>query len=120
DEKEQLGDEGAKAIPPHTVIYDYYGPMFFAGSDKLLEVSPDEDTRTVILRMGSVESIDATAMRTLDKLHDDLKARGVRLILTRIRNQPLSVMKKAGFIEKIGAENIVPGIEDALKAATEE
>lgn len=119
DDKDKLGDYNAKDIPPHTAIYEYYGPMFFAGADKLYEVTPDKDTRTVILRMGSVGSIDATAMRALEKLNDDLRIRGVRLILTRVRKQPLSVMKKAGFIEKIGAENIVPGIDDALKLASE-
>ena len=119
DEKDGLGDENAREIPPHTLVYDYYGPMFFAGADKLMEISPEEDTRTVILRMGGVESIDATAMRTLETLYDRLNARGVRLVLTRVRKQPLSVLKKARFFDKIGAENVVPGIDDAIRIAAE-
>lgn len=117
EKKELTDDLNAKQIPERTVVYEYYGPMFFAGADKLLDIVPEEDTRTLIIRMGNVGAIDATAMRNLEILNESLKKRGVRLILTRIRRQPMSVMKKAGFIEKIGGENIVPGIDDALKIA---
>ncbi len=117
EKKELIDDLNAKQIPERTVVYEYYGPMFFAGADKLLDIVPEEDTRTLIIRMGNVGAIDATAMRNLEILNESLKKRGVRLILTRIRRQPMSVMKKAGFIEKIGGENIVPGIDDALKIA---
>lgn len=119
EKKELTDDLNAKQIPERTVVYEYYGPMFFAGADKLLDIVPEEDTRTLIIRMGNVGAIDATAMRNLEILNESLKKRGVRLILTRIRRQPMSVMKKAGFIEKIGGENIVPGIDDALKIAAE-
>lgn len=120
EKKELLSEAGGRTIPEHTVIYDFYGPMFFAGADKLAEIAPEEGTRFLILRMGSVGAIDATAMKSLGELNDTLKKRGITFILTRVRPQPLSVMKKAGFIEKIGEENIVPGIEDALRKAREE
>ena len=115
--KELVKEDGARTIPHNTIIYEFYGPMFFAGADKLFDVTPDEDTRTLILRMGNVGAIDATAMRNLEALADGLKKKGVRFILTRVRPQPLSVMKKAGFIEKLGEENMVPGINDALEIA---
>ena len=118
--KELVDDAAAKTIPENTVIYEYYGPMFFAGADKLLDVVPEEDTETLILRMGNVGAIDATAMKNLEQLNDSLKARNIRFIMTRVRQQPMSVMKKAGFISRIGEENIVPGIEDALKLARKE
>lgn len=115
--KELIDDSNAKTIPSNTVVYEFYGPMFFAGADKLNEITAEKDTRTLILRMGNVGTIDATAMRNLEQLYDSLDKKDVRFILTRVRPQPLSVMKKAGFIEKIGKENLVPGIDEALRIA---
>ncbi len=37
--------------------------------------------------------------------------------LSHPNEQPLSTMEKAGFLEKVGAENIRPHIDDALKRA---
>lgn len=109
--------EGGKEIPDGTVVYEINGPMFFADADKFLDFSLDDDTKTVILRMSGVPSIDATAMKNLELLHRVCVSRGVTLRFSHVCADPLAVMKKAGLYDAVGAENFHTTIDDALAAA---
>ena len=120
DDKSIVSDAKAKEIPLHTLIYEYNGPMFFAGADKILDFAIENDTRSMILRMGGVTSIDASAMENLEFLNSSCKKQNVWLIFSHVREQPMSVMKKAGFIKAVGLENFVPDIDDALRLAKNE
>lgn len=117
DGKEKVEDEHAKEIPEGTVVYEINGPMFFADADKFLDFSMDEGTRVVILRMSSMPAIDATAMKNLDILLTVCRSRGVELMLSHVHEMPLAVMKKAGFYEKVGEENFLHSIDEALDRA---
>jgi len=114
-EKKEDGKE--KAIPEGTVVYEINGPMFFADADKFLDFSLEENTRVVILRMSGVPAIDATAMKNLELLHTVCQSRNVTLMLSHVHENPLATMKKAGFYEKVGAENFKETIDDALVTA---
>lgn len=59
-----------REVPAHTLVYEISGPMFFAAADKILNISVKEDTQFLILRMRSVSAIDATAMHSLEQLHE--------------------------------------------------
>ena len=93
--------------------------MFFATAGKILQISPKEDTKALVLRMRSVSAIDATAMRNLEILFDDCSNRGVKLIMSHVNEQPMKVIQKAGFYDKVGAENFCAHIDDALSRAQE-
>ena len=106
-----------RVLPEHTLVYEINGPMFFATAGKILQISPKEDTKALVLRMRSVSAIDATAMRNLEILLDDCNNRGVKLILSHVNEQPMKVIQKAGFYEKAGSENFCAHIDDALARA---
>lgn len=112
-------NEKEKSIPEGTVVYEINGPMFFADADKFLDFSLEENTKVVILRMSAVPSIDATAMKNMQILHAVCQSRGVRLLLSHVNENPLLVMKKAGFYEAVGAENFKETIDEALLRAEE-
>lgn len=109
--------DGAKTLPEGTLVYEITGPMFFADADKFLDFSMDDDTKTVILRMSGVPSIDATAMKNLEILHHVCVSRGVALRFSHVCEEPLAVMKKAGLYDAVGAENFHANIDEALAAA---
>ena len=108
-----------RVLPEHTLVYEINGPMFFATAGKILQISPKEDTKALVLRMRSVSAIDATAMRNLEILFDDCSNRGVKLIMSHVNEQPMKVIQKAGFYDKVGAENFCAHIDDALSRAQE-
>ena len=116
--EEKLEGEGkVRAVPEGTVVYEIHGPMFFADAEKFTDFTPDGDTRAVILRMSNVPSIDATVMRNLEVLATACESHGVTLILSHVNDQPMKVMRKSGFFERVGAENFRPHIDDALAYA---
>ena len=109
--------ERLKAVPEHVEVIEFDGPMFFASSEKFNAIPVDEGITTVILRMRNVPALDITAMRALNDIYSTCNAKGLKLILSHTNEQPLSVMKKSGFYDRVGAENFLPNIDEALTYA---
>lgn len=106
-----------KIVPKNVRVYEVSGPMFFGAAERILEISFKEYTECLILRMRAVPSLDASAMNSLEQLLSQCQQRGVRLILSHVNPQPLEVMKKSGFYEKVGEDNFCLHIDDALHLA---
>ncbi len=107
-----------KAVPKNVRVYEISGPMFFGAADKILDITLKEYTQCLILRMRAVTALDATAMNSLSMLHEKCERKGVKLVLSHVNEQPLEVMKKAGFYDKVGAEYFCPHIDEALQVAS--
>ena len=103
-----------RAVPKGVLVYEINGPMFFAAADKFMQISTTKDIKAVILRMRGVPAIDISALRSLEKIQDLCEKNEVRLILSHVNEQPMSVMKKDGFDVKIGEANFAAHIDDAL------
>lgn len=117
DEEDDPDALSLRVVPSHTLVYEISGPMFFAAADKILRISLKEDTICLILRMRSVNAIDATAMHSLTELLEKCEGRGIRIILSHVNEQPKKVMDKAGFTERVGLENFCAHIDEALETA---
>lgn len=117
DEEDDPDALSLRAVPSHTLVYEISGPMFFAAAHKILRISLREDTTCLILRMRSVNAMDATAMHSLAEFLEKCEKRGVRVILSHVNEQPKKVMDKAGLTQRIGKENFCANIDEALEAA---
>ena len=108
-----------KEIPKGVMIYRIFGSFFFGAADKLETALKREgrEPEVLILRMRKVLAIDATGLNALEDLHDRLRARGKYLILSGPHTQPLFMMVKAGFLDRMGEENICENIELSLNRA---
>lgn len=123
DEEEVMDDADSiqlKQVPKNTLVYEINGPMFFAAADKFMDIATHsgEKVKTIIIRMRAVPAMDATVMHTLNNVYDVCKSKNITLIFSHVMEQPMSVMEKDGFAEKIGKENFVPNIDAALKRAS--
>lgn len=107
-----------KKIPENVRVYEISGPMFFGAADKITDITFKDYTDTLILRMRAVPAIDATAMNSLEALLSKCEEKGIRLIISHANDQPLKVMKKSGFFEKVGKENFCSHIDTALERAS--
>ena len=119
DEENDPDSMSLKEVPPHTYVYEISGPMFFGASNKLFDIVSDENDTCIILRMRSVNVLDATALHTLEQIKETCDKKNIKLILSHVNDQPLKAMEKAGFDKKIGNENICKHIDDALERAYE-
>lgn len=119
DDEEDPDSLTLRTVPKDTYVYEISGPLFFGAADKILAITLNEKARCLILRMRSVTAIDATAMHNLEEMEAECEKKKIRLILSHVNEQPMHVMEKAGFVEKVGKENFCRHIDDALKIAEE-
>ena len=119
DDETDAGSISLRQVPKNTLVYEMTGPLFFGAADKILRIAVKEDTNCLVLRMRSVNAIDATAMHNFEALLETCKKKNVQLILSHVNEQPMNVMKKSGFYEMVGQENFCEHIDAALKRAEE-
>ncbi|MBE7026645.1 MAG: STAS domain-containing protein [Ruminococcaceae bacterium] len=107
-----------KNVPKHVRVYEISGPLFFGAADKILDITFKDYTRCLVLRMRAVNALDATALNSLDMLRKKCEQKGISMVLSHVNSQPLAVMKKSGFYDKVGAQYFCKHIDEALEVAT--
>ncbi len=117
DPEDDPDNIGLKAVPENTFVYEISGPMFFGAADKIMKISLKKTDTCIILRMRSVNAIDATAMHSLEQLLEKCEKKNIKLILSHVNEQPMRIMEKAGFVDKIGREYFCEHIDDAIAKA---
>lgn len=110
-----------KEIPKGVMVYRIFGSFFFGAADKLESALKREgrEPDVLILRMRKVLAMDATGLNALEDLQERLRARGKHIVLSGPHTQPLFMMDKAGFLDRLGKENVCANIELALQRARE-
>lgn len=106
-------------LPLGVRVYELNGPLFFGVAEMIAHIRVKHFTKCLVLRMQSVPAIDATAMRELENLYERCVKAGVTLVFSHVNEQPMTAMRKAGFVEKIGEEHFFAHIDDALKKASD-
>jgi SulP family sulfate permease len=110
-----------KVVPPGVMIYRMMGAFFFGAVDKLETILQREkrEPQVLILRMRKVVAMDATGLNALEDLYEKLHRKGRHLVLSAPHTNPTMVMERAGFLERLGRENVCPNIDAALGRARE-
>ena len=110
-----------KEIPAGVMVYRIFGPFFFGAAEKMEDALEGIGSlpRVLVLRLQLVTAMDASALNTLESIVERFQASGGVLILSGLHRQPLAMMMKAGFIDKIGKANICPHFDSALERARE-
>lgn len=106
-----------RKVPKHVRVYEISGPMFFGAADRIATISVKDFTRCLVIRMRAVNALDATAMHSLEELYDKLSKKHIAVVFSHVNEQPMHVMQKAGFVEKVGSENFCEHIDEALERA---
>lgn len=104
-------------IPSSISVCEITGPLFFGAADQIGLISVTEKTKCLILRMRGVPALDSTAMNSLTSLYEKCRKKKITLILSHVNDQPMRVIRKAGFDTLIGKENFSPNIDAAIEMA---
>jgi MFS superfamily sulfate permease-like transporter len=103
-----------ETVPEQVQVVELYGSLFF-GAVGRIETLPAQvlpGTRALVLEMHRLVLIDTSGIAALQELHRQLKRRGVALVLVRVNEQPLSLIRRSGFEAVLGAERIVGGLSE--------
>ncbi len=105
-------------VPEGVAVYDLYGSLFF-GAVGQVEALPDAlpaGTRAVVLAMPRLVLIDTSGLDALEQLERTLRRRGIALVLAAVNEQPLALIRRAGFDAVLGAGRIAADLPTALRS----
>ena len=106
-------------LPDNVVAYSIFGSLFFGAVDKLeVIISPDQiPPRIIILELHQLINMDTSGLDSLKTLLHTIDLHRSRLLLCATNPQPLDLMKRSGFIDRIGAENCLNDLDQAILRA---
>jgi SulP family sulfate permease len=110
-----------RQIPEGVMVYRMFGALFFGAADKLESALKRQkaEPEVLILRMRDVLAMDATGLNALEDLQERLRRRGKHMLLSAPHTQPLFMMDKAGFLDRLGRENVCANVALALDRSRE-
>ncbi|MBA2411776.1 MAG: STAS domain-containing protein [Burkholderiaceae bacterium] len=103
--------------------YRLFGSLFFGAVSKLEAVTDParyagvDAPRAIVFDLTLLISLDTTGVEALDSLRRQLARHGGALILAGPHEQPFSMLKRSGFIARIGPDNVVADMSAALSRA---
>ncbi|HVG04763.1 MAG TPA: SulP family inorganic anion transporter [Burkholderiaceae bacterium] len=103
--------------------YRLFGSLFFGAVSKLEAITDPsryagvQAPRVIVFDLALLISLDTTGIDALDTLRRQLARRGGTLILSGPHEQPSSMLTRSGFIDRLGAENVVADMQAALARA---
>ena len=99
--------------------YRLLGSLFFATVDKI-EALADTNRpapRILVLSLSNLLNIDSSGVDALEHVRAALAKRGCRMLIAGAQGQPLSLLRRSGLIDKIGADSMFDSTAKALDAA---
>jgi SulP family sulfate permease len=95
-----------------------FGSLFFGSVDKLegLLNRGSKTADVVVLEMHQVINLDTSGLDALQSLLTQLEKRGATLIIAEPNEQPMSLLRRSGFLQVMGAHNVFEHLDDALAA----
>ena len=78
----------------------FRGPMFFGQSARITDALRDarQSTRALLLDLGEVPLIDATAIDALADIATECETHGCAIIVTGLQAQPRAALERSGFL----------------------
>lgn len=121
EEEEDPNAIRSRYVPDGVEVFEINGPFFFGAADKFKDAlnQIEKPPRVLILRMRKVLSLDATGLMALEDVLARTRREGTLLVLSGVHAQPLVVMQRSGFLDRVGEENVFGNIDDALNRAYE-
>jgi len=94
------------------------GALFFGSIDKLeVLLDPTEPLpKLVLLDLTRLLYMDATGQEALDNLRRSIQRAGGRLVVIAASGSPLDLMKRSGFLDRLGPSGQADTIDQALNA----
>jgi SulP family sulfate permease len=98
----------------------YYGNVnFLKDTLKKEEQAMTTPLKAVVLDASSINQLDSSADTALHEMLRDYKERNVTVVFANVKGPVMDVMKRSGFVEKLGESNYFLTVHDAMNTAIE-
>lgn len=105
------------SLPAGVDVFEINGPLFFGAAYKFKDTMRviENPAHILIIRMRHVPVIDATGLRILKEVIEEISKKGSKLILSEVESgQVLTELKKARLLFRLGKANVTPTFDKAL------
>ena len=100
--------------PPGVLVFKLTGALFF-GAIKLLEnLQGHMPARALVLDFSGVIYIDSSGAETLEELRELYVERGTPLLVCGLREQPVDMLTRSGWLQQFAPEHIFSQRSEAL------
>ena len=107
---------------PRLLIFRPNGVLFFANANRFssrlraaIKNAPGPISE-VILNLEASPEIDVTVLDMLEQLRSELNEKGIGLAFARISDSVRELLKRSGFLERLGESNVFWGVDSAVDA----
>ena len=105
----------------HISMIRFDAPLFFANASFFEDLVNERinalpELRHILLVANGINDMDASGENVLALTVDNVRAAGIEFSISGIKENVLALMKRTHLFEKIGAENIFPTQDAAIKA----
>ena len=103
------------------VVFRFDSQVFFANADSFVSralEAVEENDRPVewfLLNSEANTDFDLTAVDAAEELRARLEERGIRFAMARVKQASLRQLSPAGFVDRVGEENIFPTLPAAVR-----
>jgi SulP family sulfate permease len=103
----------------HILTYRLDGALFFGAAQRFLaELTAVHGVRVVILRLPSLQVLDATGAQALGEIVSQLEARNITVLIKGPRPEHLRVLQAVGVLDQLGHEHhLFDNLDDAIAHA---
>ncbi|MCZ2127558.1 MAG: SulP family inorganic anion transporter [Anaerolineales bacterium] len=102
----------------HVRVAFLTGPLFFAATGNFNEAFQNlSETHALILSMRGVPLIDVAGVDVIRRLHERVREQGGALMFAGVHSAVYAMMKRAGLVETVGAENFFWSSDQAIVEA---
>ena len=115
----QAGNLDHLTIPQGVEVYEINGPYFFGAGSRFEDLMARYGGRPQvrIIRMRKVPFIDSTGLHNLENMCRMSQREGITVVLSGVNEKVEAVLRRNGFPELLGQENICNHIDLALQRA---
>ena len=107
--------------PVGTQVCQLYGALFFGAVGKVESLAEQlpSGTRVLVLDLQRLVAMDTSGLDALLQLRRALERQGQVLLLCRLNEQPLGLIRRSGQEARFGQANVMPTMDQALVRAAE-
>jgi SulP family sulfate permease len=116
----ELKDLGMTALPKGVLAYAIDGPFFFGAVENFEQVLAEIhlDPKFLIVRLKRVPFMDITGLQALEEAIENLRRRGVSVVLCEANPRVRKKLLRTGILEKLGADRYFETFAATLESKT--
>jgi MFS superfamily sulfate permease-like transporter len=103
---------------PDVVVFRWEAPLFFANSgmfaEQVRDLARERRPGWIVLQCEAITDIDVTAAGMLERLDNELNAKGVHLAFVELRTRLRDLVHDYGLLQTLDREHFYGSIEEAL------